>query len=1212
MVRSRSFPLAVLCLLISVPLLAATHVWTGTADDRFSNPSNWIGGTPAGDAAASISFPSTARLTATNDLNGLTVTSIAFSSAAFSIAGNPITLAANASVIDTSQGANNIACDLILADDVAVSVSGSIYDTKGVTFSGAVSGSGGVTLRGGGHLIYAGARPNTYSGTTRVFFGELQLKKPANVVAVAGDLEVIDSGTLYENGYASIFNDEQIAKTSHVTVGRSSHLGCAATQTLGTLTLFRGAHVQTATQWAGFFSLNGTVIFAGDIDIAGTDQGDVQLNGTFLLQGTRTITATASYGALNDYSGFGQKSGGSGITVIAPANADGTYNTVLNLRQSTYDGPTTIKGGGVSIDAPQSAADVQGGLYAGHCKSLTAEGGTINLHSYLNGVTSDGDVKLSGGVTVTVDLGTVLKMNGALDLGGATLQIGLAASPNYGTVYKVVDNASTTPVAGTFAGLPEGATVADRFKISYAGGDGNDVTLTDVGLVPATISSLTASPLYPQTGTPFDLSAAVSASQTPAGTVTFSVGTTVLGTAPVTNGTAKLTIGASLPRGQYTLTAAYSGDSRVAPATATSTLYVVAVAPTIASIDPATLTAGVKTTIVVRGTNFVDGSTVLTGTTGRPTTFVSPAELRADYTPPASETDYQVEIRVRQPDVYGAQLAGPVTMNVTGVKKPPSPFIFGSDKTATVTGVTPGAMTFWFGLARGGPALYQLDHIVVDADRDGSVTLPFPFVVASLPPFGVWIVADLNARTIVSDNPSHDAPAISPFPPKAFLRDGSGNYTHIEFPANASLPWTFAWARPGIGAWVMLMADSAPIDEDGGANNLATFETTSMQRTIGTTATAPADGLKPGDMFFAIDGQGSAWWADAVDAHLSESDGAGKLGFSAASMSVPENGGSAKVIVLRTEGTDGTVTIQYATADGTAIAGKNYVAQAGTLTFNPGEIIKSIAVPLIDDQTYSGPTQFKVTLSNPAGAAIAAVTTSTVTINDDEKPPVLSIVTPPASVQEGDAGQVDIPIVVKLTGSTSLPVTVNWFWGEGDFGSSHNGQLLFAPGETQKTVTVSYLANTTPEPDRVITMGLGNPTNATAPGGPVKITIVDDDFAGVSIADASVVESAGKVSVPLQLSRGSQKPVTVTYETRNGTAVAGSDYVGTSGTVTVSPGASIVIPIINDSVLEPLKSFEVVLTSVTGGKLDRATAAVIIVDDDTSTTPTPRRRAVHH
>jgi hypothetical protein len=1218
MVRLGWFLSVVFCLFASLPALASIHVWTGAADDRFSNASNWIGGSPAADATAAISFPVSSRTTATNDLSGLTVQSIGFTAGGFTIGGNAITLAANASVIDTSRGTNTIACNLTLAGEVSVSVSGSIYDAVGLVLSGAMSGTGGVTLRGGGHLVYSGAQPNTYSGLTQVLFGELQLKKAPNVTAIAGDLVVESDGFNYEYGYLSIFNDEQIANSSHVTVGYLSNFGCGATETLGPVTLTRFSTMTTSTK-SGETPLTGKIIFAGDVEVTGSSQGDIANYGTFLLQGMRTINATANFGQWNNYAGPGQATPGSGIIVNAESLGDGADGRVLEFHRATYDGPTILKGGSVSIDAPLSAVDLQNGGYSGHCKSLTAEGGLLNLHSYFGGVISDGDVRLSSSVILAYEVGNPLTMNGLLELGGATLKLDATSPFNYGAVYKVIDNTSSTPASGTLANLPEGSMVADRYRISYAGGDGNDVTLTDFGLVPSSVSVEFSVP-YPQTGTPFDLTARVNTSQpSPTGTVTFSADATVLGSAPLTNGAAKLTT--SLPRGHYMVTAAYSGDARVAPATASGVnLYVVAPKPTLTSIDPPAIPGGVKTTLTLHGTNFVDGCYVLFSSSGYPTTFVSPTELRVDFAPFASESAYQVDVWVSQPDVYGAQASAHMKLDVSAVTRPPSPFAFGSDLTATLKGVTPGAMTLWFAVVRSGNRIYEFGSIVGDTDHDGSVALKFPFTgVTTLPPFGVWLVADLNAHTIVADNPSHTASAASPLPPKPFLRDADGHYTHVQFTTNGyQVPSLFGWARPAVGAWMMLNGDGGGLDEDG-PNRRVTFETPAMQKTIGTTAAPPTDGMRPGDMFLAIDTYGDVWSGDAVDGHLSESDGPGKLGFAVDTTYAAEASGSAKVLVERTEGTDGTVTVKYATADDTATAGRNYVAQAGTLTFGNGEIFKTITIPLIDDSTYGGDVRFKLNLSDAAGASLGMVT-HTVTITDDERPPVLSLQASSSSVPEGDKGRVDIPITVKLTGATTLPVTASWNWSEHDLGGSHTGQLQFEPGETQKTFAASYTGNITPEPDRRIDLNLFNLKNATA-SDPASITIIDDDFARVSLPDASVSENAGKVTVPLLVSGVSKKPITVTYVTRNGTAYDGVDYAGMSGTVTVEAGSaatipSITIPILNDNFHEPLREFEIVLTSVNGGKIDRSTAAVIIVDDDPNAPPRPpapaRRRSAKH
>lgn len=293
--------------------------------------------------------------------------------------------------------------------------------------------------------------------------------------------------------------------------------------------------------------------------------------------------------------------------------------------------------------------------------------------------------------------------------------------------------------------------------------------------------------------------------------------------------------------------------------------------------------------------------------------------------------------------------------------------------------------------------------------------------------------------------------------------------------------------------------------------------------------------------------------------------------------------------------------------------GGNYVAQAGTVTFGAGEILKTIEILLIDNQVYSGDTQFRVKLSNAAGATLGTYATADVVIKDDDKPPVLTLQAPSA-VQEGDIGVMNIPIAMRLTGATNLPVTVSWSAFEGGALQGQSGQLQFAPGETQKTFTVTYTANTTPQLDRSLSVGITNATNATISGGSATIKIVDDDFALVSLGDATVAENAGKVVVPLQLSQASQKPITVTYETRNGTALAGTDYVATTGTLTVAPGSSITVQIINDNLSEPMETFSIVLTSIAGGKIDRSTAIVAIVDDDVNAPPAapPHRRSARH
>ena len=83
----------------------------------------------------------------------------------------------------------------------------------------------------------------------------------------------------------------------------------------------------------------------------------------------------------------------------------------------------------------------------------------------------------------------------------------------------------------------------------------------------------------------------------------------------------------------------------------------------------------------------------------------------------------------------------------------------------------------------------------------------------------------------------------------------------------------------------------------------------------------------------------------------------------------------------------GTVTVDYATADGTATAGSDYTATSGTLTFAAGETEKTISVPVLDDGHDEGSETLTLTLSNPSGAYLADGS-ATGTINNSDPMPL--------------------------------------------------------------------------------------------------------------------------------------------------------------------------------------------------------------------------------
>jgi hypothetical protein len=114
----------------------------------------------------------------------------------------------------------------------------------------------------------------------------------------------------------------------------------------------------------------------------------------------------------------------------------------------------------------------------------------------------------------------------------------------------------------------------------------------------------------------------------------------------------------------------------------------------------------------------------------------------------------------------------------------------------------------------------------------------------------------------------------------------------------------------------------------------------------------------------------------------------GVLQFSNATYSVNENGGTATITVTRTNGSTGSVSVNYATSNGTATAGSDYTASSGTLTLGDGVTSKTFTVPITDDTAFEGNETVNLTLSSPTGGAtLGSPAAATLTIVDNDSPP---------------------------------------------------------------------------------------------------------------------------------------------------------------------------------------------------------------------------------
>jgi len=215
---------------------------------------------------------------------------------------------------------------------------------------------------------------------------------------------------------------------------------------------------------------------------------------------------------------------------------------------------------------------------------------------------------------------------------------------------------------------------------------------------------------------------------------------------------------------------------------------------------------------------------------------------------------------------------------------------------------------------------------------------------------------------------------------------------------------------------------------------------------------------------------------------------------------------------------------------------------------------KTILVPVIGDRAIESSETFFVNLLNAKGGARPANSQAAVTIVDDE--PQVSI--SDAQAGEGNSGNTPLTFTVSLSAPYDLPVTFNYSTSDGSAsaGSDYtaaSGPLVFAPGETSKTITVAVNGNRTPEPDKNFLVSLSTPNSYAGITKGVGVGTIIDDEPRSSVFDAyNYGESLFTFTV--NLSAAYDQNVTVSFTTADGTAIAGADYVATSATLTFAPG----------------------------------------------------------
>lgn len=312
-----------------------------------------------------------------------------------------------------------------------------------------------------------------------------------------------------------------------------------------------------------------------------------------------------------------------------------------------------------------------------------------------------------------------------------------------------------------------------------------------------------------------------------------------------------------------------------------------------------------------------------------------------------------------------------------------------------------------------------------------------------------------------------------------------------------------------------------------------------------------------------------------------------------------------------------TVTVTVITADGSGIAGTDYVAlPLTTLTFtNTSGLVQNVSVTVNSAAAGAGNKTFLLNLTGVSANAVIADSQALATIVNGGAAPLPSIYISDATVVQPTSGTVTETFTVTLSAASSATVKVNYATHDsgatvaaGDYVAT-SGTLTFAPGQTSQTVAVTVNAATRHSGVKYFYLNLSRPSNAFLSDVSGRGNLVNPlGRYFIYTGNPATVQSATgttTVMVPVTLSApvGTGETVTVQVSSNDGTAtVADGDYVAVPlTTLTFTAGQqTILVPItINaDPAVEGNETFTLNLSGASGNNaiISIAVATVTIVN----------------
>ncbi len=325
--------------------------------------------------------------------------------------------------------------------------------------------------------------------------------------------------------------------------------------------------------------------------------------------------------------------------------------------------------------------------------------------------------------------------------------------------------------------------------------------------------------------------------------------------------------------------------------------------------------------------------------------------------------------------------------------------------------------------------------------------------------------------------------------------------------------------------------------------------------------------------------------------------------------------------ITQSGATDTDTVLLYAVA-GTAGSGLDFTPLSGTVTISANQTSATIDVSILQDLLIEGSENISITLTEITSgdgrlAIDAAGEVAEIQIVDDDT----GLVDIQGTTNGAEAGSVGGVLTVTQSGISSIDTVIAYIvtgtaTSAADF-TPLSGSVTILAGETTATIEVPTLDDLIVEASETVIVTLdsvsgGNPLitiNSAMDSG--SIQIADNDAAAVAITGTTDGDETGPLNGTVTVTQSAQSSVdTVVAFLLGGTAISGEDFTALNGAVTIAAGtttATIVIPVIDDLLVERIETVTVMLDSISSGNqqvtidADNDEGSLQILNNDTAT-----------